>query len=151
MRIPEGAFGGRPTTAVAQVVTFVVAVLVYIWPGHISGGAEALEALEGLEEDRRAGKVEAREISREVARLLEDAGLRLRTQEECSRSHLVTVDALISSFTEHYRAIAASVGIVSGSGHDDGSHSLERRIDRARRSRSASAPTRRGGTAPSFR
>src|SRR5919107_5979657 len=27
---------------------FVVAILVYIWPGHISGGAEALETLTGI-------------------------------------------------------------------------------------------------------
>ena len=27
---------------------FAIAILVYIWPGHISGGAEALEEITGI-------------------------------------------------------------------------------------------------------
>jgi SAM-dependent methyltransferase len=46
----------------------------------------------------------------ELVELLEDAGLRLRRQEECSRPHLVTVDALIDSFAADYRTIAAKLG-----------------------------------------
>ena len=46
----------------------------------------------------------------ELVDLLDGAGLRIRTQEECSRSHLVTVDALIDSFAGDYRAIAARIG-----------------------------------------
>jgi SAM-dependent methyltransferase len=46
----------------------------------------------------------------ELIGMLGDAGLQVRTQEECSRSHLVTVDALIDSFAAHYRSIAARIG-----------------------------------------
>lgn len=46
----------------------------------------------------------------ELVELLEDAGLRLRRQEECSRSHLVTVNALIDAFAADYRAVASRIG-----------------------------------------
>ena len=46
----------------------------------------------------------------ELVELLAGAGLRVRRQEECSRSHLVTVDALIDSFAADYRTIAARIG-----------------------------------------
>jgi sarcosine/dimethylglycine N-methyltransferase len=46
----------------------------------------------------------------ELVELLERAGLRLRQQAECSRSHLATVDALLDSFAADYRAIAEGVG-----------------------------------------
>jgi sarcosine/dimethylglycine N-methyltransferase len=46
----------------------------------------------------------------ELLELLRDAGLRVRRQEECSRLHLVTVDALIDSFAAEHRSIAARIG-----------------------------------------
>lgn len=46
----------------------------------------------------------------ELVELLGQAGLRLRRQAECSRSHLAMVDALLDSFAAHYRAIAEAIG-----------------------------------------
>jgi sarcosine/dimethylglycine N-methyltransferase len=46
----------------------------------------------------------------ELVELLAHAGLRVRSQEECSRSHLVTVDALIDSFAAEHRSVTARIG-----------------------------------------
>ena len=56
---------------------FVVAILVYIWPGHISGGAEALEELTGipwqLSATRRAAR-HRRDVHRRDVHLQPDRG-----------------------------------------------------------------------------
>jgi SAM-dependent methyltransferase len=46
----------------------------------------------------------------EVVACLEDVGLRVRWSEECSRSHLAVVEAMIAGFAAERRLIAAEVG-----------------------------------------
>lgn len=49
----------------------------------------------------------------ELVDSLERAGLEVRRQEECSWSHLCTVDALIDAFVADYRSIASRIGHVA--------------------------------------
>jgi SAM-dependent methyltransferase len=80
------------------------------------GGRFAFTVEEGppLTDAERAVMPEADTVwlvpAHELPDLLEDAGLRLRMQEECSWSHLATVDALIDAFAADYRAISATIG-----------------------------------------